>query len=145
MKPTNNEQGFTLIEVLFSFVILTTALVALAGMMGITLRMQMQGRNQTNATRLAQQKLDELVGVAQNNWGAASIAIGGNLATDTANYNDAPTPGFRRRWVVTAGPTDPSTQAGDLRIVTVRVIPNVRDSGTTATVNLTTMLRNPAP
>ena len=70
MKPTNSERGFTIIEVLIAVVILTVALVALAEMMAITLRMQMLGRNETNAARLAQAKLDELVGVSQNNWAA---------------------------------------------------------------------------
>ena len=69
-------------------VILTVALVALAEMMAITLRMQMLGRNETTAARLAQAKLDELVGVAQNNWAVPQVAIGGSLTANVNNYND---------------------------------------------------------
>lgn len=140
MKPTE-ERGFTLIEVLVATVILTVALVALAEMMAITLRMQMLGRNQTNAARLAQSKMDQLIGSVMNWDTAADIQIGGSLATSEANYNDAPEDGWIRRWVVTAGPVDPGSDAGDLRVVTIRVIPVVSDNRATATVELTTILR----
>ena len=62
---------------------------------------------------MAQAKLDELVGVAQNNWAAPQFAYGGSLTADVANFNDVPidTNGdplsYRRRWAVTAGPNDP--------------------------------------
>jgi len=140
LKPTE-ERGFTLIEVLVATVILTVALVALAEMMAITLRMQMLGRNQTNAARLAQSKMDQLIGSVMNWDTAADIQIGGSLATSEANYNDAPEDGWIRRWVVTAGPVDPGSDAGDLRVVTIRVIPVVSDNRATATVELTTILR----
>jgi prepilin-type N-terminal cleavage/methylation domain-containing protein len=146
MPPTDRRQrGFTLVEVLVATVIMTVALVALAGMMAVTLRMQMLGRNQTNAVRMAQSKLDELAGVAQNDWGAAPVSVGGSLAANVTDFNDTPTSGYTRRWAVAAGPTDPSSQAGDLRVVTVRVIPALADNRATATVELTTILRNPAP
>jgi prepilin-type N-terminal cleavage/methylation domain-containing protein len=152
LKPTNNnERGFTIIEVLIAVVILTVALVALAEMMAITLRMQMLGRNETNAARIAQAKLDELVGVSQTNWASASIAIGGNLDADVNNYNDVPqfdgqnVPNVKRRWLVSLGPTDAGGDAGHLRFVTVRVIPTTTGSRGNATVELTTLLRNPAP
>src|SRR5688572_33244301 len=120
-------------------------------MMAITLRMQMLGRNETNAARIAQAKLDELVGVSQTNWASASIAIGGNLDADVNNYNDIPqfnganVPNVKRRWLVSLGPTDAGGDAGHLRFVTVRVIPTTTGSRGNATVELTTLLRNPAP
>lgn len=152
MKPTNSEQGFTIIEVLISVVIMTVALVALAEMMAITLRMQALGKNETMAARLAQAKLDELVGIAQNNWGHASIAVnGGSLTANVANFNDVPVDSngaqinYLRRWQVTPGPNDPAGDPGHLRIVTVRIIPTTLEGRTSSTVELTTMLRNPAP
>ena len=128
-------------------VILTVALVALAELMAITLRMQMLGRDETSATRMAQQKLDELVGIVPA-WNAAPAnQIGGSLTENVNDYNDVPPDqdGYMRRWVVTAGPNDPGSNAGDLRIVTVRVIPNITDNRTRSTVELTTLLRNNAP
>ena len=148
MQPTDtphSERGFTLIEVLVSMVILTVALVALAELMAITVRMQMLGRNDTNATRLAQQKLDELVGLTPTWTAAPAIQIGGSLTANVNNFNDAPVAGYTRRWQVTAGPNDPGSNAGDLRIVTVRVVPNNLDNRTRSTVELTTLLRNNAP
>ena len=50
---TSNERGFTVIEALFAIVIMTIAMVSLAELMAITLRLQMLGRNQTAAARLA--------------------------------------------------------------------------------------------
>lgn len=150
MKPTN-ERGFTLVEVLIAMVIMTVALVGLAAMMAITLRTQMLGRNQTNATRLAQAKLDELVGSVQNWNTAPEIAIGGDLGSDAANYFDVPVNndgvalGYTRRWVVTAGPVDPGSDAGDLRLVTVRVVPKIADNRTARPVELSTLLRSPLP
>jgi hypothetical protein len=130
-----------LIEVLVATVILTVALVALAEMMAITLRMQMLGRNQTNAARLAQSKMDQLIGSVMNWDTAVDIQIGGSLTANVTNYNDVPEAGWIRRWVVTAGPVDPGSDAGDLRVVTIRVIPVVTDNRATATVELTTILR----
>ena len=58
---TSNERGFTVVEALFAIVIMTIALVSLSELMAITLRLQMLGRNQTAAARLAQDKVDELM------------------------------------------------------------------------------------
>ena len=145
IKPADSERGFTLIEVLVAMVVLTVALVALAELMAITLRMQMLGRNDTSATRLAQQKLDELVGLTPTWTAAPAIQIGGSLTANVNNFNDSPVAGYTRRWQVTAGPNDPGSNAGDLRIVTIRVIPNNVDNRTRSTVELTTLLRNNAP
>lgn len=151
MQTTNNARGFTLVEVLVAIVVMTVALVALAEMMAITLRMQMLGKNETQAARLAQAKLDELVGLSQASWANPQIIVGGSLTADVANYTDVPVDhngaqiNYRRRWQVAAGPNDPGSDAGDLRIVTVRIIPTTPDGRTSSTVELTSMLRNPAP
>ena len=137
MNPTNErgERGFTLIEVLIAMVILTVALVSMAELMAITLRMQMLGRNETAAIRLVQSKIDELVAI---NFTNASVAVGGSLTGDVANYNDNPDPGFHRRWQITA-------IAGEARVrmLTVRIIPNSNDRRTNADVQLTTIIRDP--
>ncbi len=134
MKPTD-ERGFTLIEVLITMVILTIAMVSMAELMAITVRMQMMGRNETAAIRLAQSKVDELVAV---NFTNASVAVGGSLTTNVATYNDAPANGFARRWAIAA-------IAGETRVrsLTVRVTPTVNDRRTNGVVELTTIIRNP--
>lgn len=134
MKPTN-ERGFTLIEVLIAMVILTIAMVSMAELMAITVRMQMMGRNETAAIRLAQSKVDELVAV---NFTNATVAVGGSLTTNVATYNDSPADGFARRWSIAA-------IAGETRVrtLTVRVTPTVNDRRTNGVVELTTIIRNP--
>ena len=134
MQPTE-ERGFTLVEVLIAMVIMTIALVSMAEMMAITLRMQMMGRNGTAAIRLVQSKIDELVAV---NFTSATVAVGGSLTTDATGYNDAPADGFRRRWQIAA-----ITGETRVRTLTVRVTPTINDRRTNAQVELTTIIRNP--
>lgn len=137
-------------------VILTVALVSMAELMAITLRMQQLGRNQTLAARLAQDKVDELMSV---NWAAnpatpasLQMAVGGSLTADVANHFDVPGAGvavnttqgnrqYRRRWLVQALPGDNGSPAGSLRRLTVRVIPIRNDNRTSNAVELVTILR----
>ncbi len=146
LQPSNStERGFTLIEVLIAIVILTVALVSMAELMAVTLRLQQLGRNQTAAMRLAQDKVDELM--TQNFATAATVSIGGSLTADVANHFDVPVDmnnnplPFRRRWVVAAGPADPGVPANSVRILTVRIIPIVTDTRTVDTLELTTLIR----
>src|SRR5262245_31220596 len=97
---STDERGFTIVEVLIAMVILTIALVSMAELMAITLRMQMMGRNETAAVRLVQSKIDELVAVDFTGAYAADVAIGGDLEEDDAGYNDDPETGFHRRWAI---------------------------------------------
>lgn len=138
MAPSN-ERGFTIVEVLIAMVILTVALVSIAELMAITIRMQMLGRNQTQAARLAQDKIDELM--SQNFTTNASVAIGGSLTADVANYFDDPSTLYKRRWQVSAGPVDPPVAANSLRILTVRIIPVVNDLRTSTPTDITTLIR----
>lgn len=125
-------------------VILTVALVSMAELMAITLRMQQMGRNQTQAARLAQDKIDELM--SQNFATNAQVSIGGSLTADVANHFDIPLLNgvqqpYRRRWTVAAGPVDPPVTANSVRILTVRVTPTTTDTRTVATTEITTLIR----
>lgn len=126
-------------------VILTVALVSMAELMAITLRMQQLGRNQTQAARMAQDKIDELM--SQNFATSAQVSIGGSLTADVANHFDVPTLAgvqqpYWRRWTVAAGPADPGVAGvNQVRILTVRVTPKVFDTRTVATTEITTLIR----
>lgn len=126
-------------------VILTVALVSMAELMAITLRMQQLGRNQTQAARLAQDKIDELM--SQNFTTSAQVSIGGSLTADVANHFDTPTLNgvaqpYRRRWVVAAGPADPGVVGvNQVRVLTVRVTPTIFDTRTVAPTEITTLIR----
>lgn len=149
MQPSNNDRGFTLIEVLIAMVILTVALVSMAELMAITLRMQQLGRNQTLAMRLAQDKVDELM---SRNFAFAELAVGGSLTADVANHFDVPGTGvavnttagnrqYRRRWFVETIASDHGAPADSLRRVTVRVIPLRNDRRISNPVDLVTIIR----
>lgn len=131
----DTERGFTLVEVMIAMVILTVALVSMAELMAITLRMQMMGRNETAAIRLVQSKIDELIAV---DFGSATVAVGGGLDADVANYNDDPADGFHRRWEIAA-----IAGEANVRTLTVRIIPERNDRRTSAQVQLTTIIRDP--
>jgi Tfp pilus assembly protein PilV len=125
----------------------TVGLVSLAGLLAVTLRMQLLGRNQTEAVRIAQDKLDELMSL--NFDTEARIAIGGSLDSNEASHfettvveagDTTTTMTYTTRWVVEAGPTDNHTGA-NIRVITIRVIPDTLDRRTTATYDLVSMIR----
>jgi prepilin-type N-terminal cleavage/methylation domain-containing protein len=140
-----DQRGFTLVEAMVAMVICTIGLVSMAQLMAVTLRLQQLGRNSTAAVRLAQDKVDELMSL--NFALSDSIQCGGSITDDAPNYNDQAldfdgnSQGYRRRWVVSAGP-DPDLR---LRTVTVRVIPIVTDNRVTRSFDLTTIIRGAVP
>ena len=118
--------------------VLTIALVALAELLAVSLRMHQLGRTSTTASRLAQDKFEELMKMNFNTNPAIQVNANNTLSSNVANYWDAPTPGFTRRWQVSAGPGGNPR----LRTVVVRIIPDVNDRRTTDVFSLTTVLRS---
>ena len=142
-RGERGERGFTLVEVLIAMVILTVALVSMAELMAITLRMQMMGRNETAAIRLAQSKVDEIVALNFNT--SDLVDVGGSITADEAGYNDDPDPGFHRRWKIEAVAGAATPGKNSVRLLTVTIIPTVNDRRTNAQVKLTTIIRSIAP
>jgi Tfp pilus assembly protein PilV len=122
-------------EALIASLVLTIALVALAELLAISVRMHMLGRNTTSATRLAQDKFEQMMKMNFGTNPQIQVNLADTLSSNVANYWDAPAPGFTRRWQVSAGPDV------RLRLVTVRVIPLVVDRRTNSEVNLTMLVR----
>lgn len=109
--------------------------VAVAQLLAVTARMHVVSQNSTQATRLVQQKFDELMKLDFAVDPAIQISPNNALTQNVANYFDNPVPGaVTRRWNVQAGPT------GTTRLVTVRVIDG-QGSMAERTVDLTTVLR----
>lgn len=104
--------GFTLVEVLICTLILTTGMLAIAGLLGVTTQMHFGAREAARGTRLAEEKIDELMKL--NFATAPSIAVGGDLSTNVTNYFEQ-LDGVTIRWAVAAGPVT------DTRVLTVRV------------------------
>ena len=108
------DRGFTLIEVLICTLILTVGMIAIAGLLLVTTQMQIGAREATRSTRLAQDKIDELMKL--NFSSDPEVAVGGDLDANVTNYSETPADGITLRWAVTTGPTD------DLRVLTLRVV-----------------------
>jgi prepilin-type N-terminal cleavage/methylation domain-containing protein len=119
-----SERGFTLIETIVAALILTTALVALAQLLAVSVRMHKLGRDSAQATRLAQDKFEELMKLNFATAPALStVSCADSLGANTANCFDAPaSTGFTRRWRVQAGPGGNAA----LRTVTIRMVADVR-------------------
>ena len=138
MSPCNNDRGFTLVEVLICTLILTTGSLAIAALLAVTTTMQITAKESTRSSRLAEQKIDELM--KANFTTNTKVAVGGSLSSDVANHFDTPTDengnaltAITRRWTVAAGP------ATDTRILTVRVVNN--GSLQTGNTDLSTIIR----
>ena len=108
--------------------------VAVAQLLAVTASMHLVSQNSTQATRLVQQKFDELMKLDFAADASIQITAVDTLTANTPNYFDNPGPAITRRWRVQAGPT------ATTRLVTVRVI-NGQGSMTQRTVDLTTMIR----
>ena len=123
-----------MVEVLVSMLILTVGMLAIGGLLAVTTQMAMGASESGRSTRIAQDKIDELMNLSFTT--DPEIAIGGNLTVDVADYSETPLDGVTLRWMVTAGPTD------DLRVLTLRVVNNRSEQY--RETDLVTMIRNSA-
>lgn len=129
------EGGFTLVEVMICTLILTTGMLAIAGLLAVTTQMHMGAREAARSSRLAEEKIDELMklNLATN----ASVAVGGDLDANVVNFFEEDPDGVEGvtiRWSVVDGPVT------DTRILTVHV-ENLRTQQYGRSVELTTIIR----
>lgn len=109
MDDKLKQNGFSLIEVLISLVILAISLLALAGLMTTTTKNNAFGGNMTEAATLAQDKLEELM---VTNW--FDIESGNDIRVIRGlNYN--------RTWTVALGPNSPNPPNDNDKRITVTV------------------------
>jgi prepilin-type N-terminal cleavage/methylation domain-containing protein len=113
-RSVAEDRGFTLIEVMICTLILTTGLLAIAGLLGVTAQMQIGAREAARSMRLAQEKVDQLMKLDFDT--DESIAVGGSLTENSADHFEEPLTGVTVRWAVADGPVD------DTRVLTVRVL-----------------------
>ena len=135
-RSNGGQGGFTLVEVLICTLILTTGMLAIAALLAVTTQMHFGAREAARATRLAQDKIDELMKLDFDD--DAEVAVGGSLSTNEAShFESAPDAltGVTIRWAVAAGPVT------DTRVLTVRV-ENQRAKLYGREVELSTIIRN---
>ena len=123
---TQNDRGFTLVEVLVAVMVLSVGITALVGSSALVTRMVGRGATETRAAEVAQQRLDSLRLVAYSTTTrctSAGFASGGPVTVK----------GIRERWIVAA--------AGGVRQVTDTV--THRTARGTHTDVLTTFIKCP--
>jgi prepilin-type N-terminal cleavage/methylation domain-containing protein len=141
MKSNNNQNGFTLIEVLIAASLLSIGMLAMGSFLGSYMVKNAQNENRTQATMYAQEKLEELITDSLQislTQAAHGNAIGEALDSDGTVLGAAGTAGefFRRTWTI-VDTTDPKT-------LTVNVA-WVSSTGDFPQVTLTTLINNDAP
>jgi prepilin-type N-terminal cleavage/methylation domain-containing protein len=107
-NKVSRERGFTMVEVLFSIIILTVGLVSLAALMSKMDMTTNQSRYMGNVVLMTSEKLE---GLARLSSSDPVLAAGGSLTTDVAGYNDqvAASVGDGTFQEQIAGDYDPST------------------------------------
>ena len=96
-----NEKGFSLMEVMIALLILAVGLLAVAGLMTMTIKTNAYGNHLTEASTFAQAKMEE--------FRSAHSAVGNG--SDTVDSGTGVR--FTRRWSVTAN--------GEMKNITVTV------------------------
>lgn len=138
MSPSNNHnsgaQGFTLIEVMICTLILTTGMLGIAGLLGVTTHMHFGAREAARSTRLVQEKIDDLMKLDLDT--NPQVAIGGSLTANQGNHFETPVEGITIRWTVAAH----ASGNDDLRVLTVRA-ENLRAKQYGRNVELSTIIR----
>ena len=126
----SSERGFTLIEALVATLVLTVGLLAMAELLAVSVRMHKLGRDSATATRLAQDKFEEMMKMNFTPNPAFQVAT-----ARTPWRRTWPTTSTRRPTRVTraGGGCGRSGRQPGLRTVTVRVIPPTVRSGPTST------------
>ncbi len=77
---TRNEQGFTILEVLVAVLVLAVGVIALVGSSALVTRMIGQGKRDTRAAAIAEQRLETLRQQAYATTPACTALVGGTTA-----------------------------------------------------------------
>ncbi len=140
-SSSSSQRGFTLIEVMICTLILTTGMLGIAGLLGVTTQMHFGAREAARSTRLAQEKIDALMKLDLD--ADAEVAVGGSVEDDAAGYFEVPVDGngdalegITVRWAVAAH----ASGNDDLRVLTVHV-ENLRAQQYGRNVELSTIIR----
>jgi prepilin-type N-terminal cleavage/methylation domain-containing protein len=132
------EEGFTLIELMLSIIVLTVGVLGLASTMTSMTRYQDLSAAHADMTAMADNKFEQLRAAASTfHADTVQLAIGGSLAVATAPHTDVVTERGRtyvRLWIVTAGP-------GGTRSITLRIQPVVDDVRTPARIDFSTLIQ----
>lgn len=98
MKRTRpiSQQGFTLLEALIASLVVAVAMLGVARLQGVTMLDSSDSRMKTRALNLAQEKIEELRGFANQDTYLAMAS-----GTDAPGSHDGDSSGFTRTWTIT--------------------------------------------
>lgn len=135
---TDREAGFTLIELVFSLVILGIGILGMASVLVGTSHRQSRVGSHMDLLAAGESKLEQLRDIAAaGTVDTLQLSVGGSLTTSEAQHADSFTTRdgvvVHRRWQVTDGP------AGT-RVVTLRVDPQRDDDRTANKWDLATLI-----
>jgi type IV pilus modification protein PilV len=99
-------KGFSLIEVLVAIVILSIALLALAGLMVQTTRSNSFGNHMTEASTFAQDTFERFRALSYN-----SMLSGSDTITGLTNPRSATGQVYTRRWTIVKSPDSTEAEA----------------------------------
>ena len=132
MKLFLKSDGFSLIEILISIVILSISLLALAGLMTITSRNTSFGGHITEAATFAQDQLEQL---RVASWGAANSPLRDGAHNNTIRGSAGTGIPYNRNWNVV-------TNAGGNIIKTITITIDWTDQ-TVQSFSITSAISNP--
>lgn len=118
------QKGFSLLEVVFAFAILELALLAIIGAFPAITRLNKQAWNQSVATQLAQEKMEEILAGNRAIWstGVVGDLTDEQLKTQTQSQNQLDNPtdlsSCTRMWW---GEQDPSGSS-DIQVIRIRIL-----------------------
>jgi type II secretory pathway pseudopilin PulG len=152
VRTTNDEAGFTLIEVAVAAIITTIGLVFLAGLFTLAIAQNKNIKQFTSTTLLAQQKLEELNAIerldprldeggglkeSQKENGYYDSVYVDDAGTITTAIPEGETPNYMRYWKV-----EPDPEIDNAVIISVRVVALYASRGRTAEETTLTTVRS---
>ncbi|MCP3978314.1 MAG: hypothetical protein GY716_03140 [bacterium] len=125
-----NQDGFTLLEVVFALTFLAISVMALAPMFVFASKQNATGRELGIAGAAAVQQLEVL-----RSEPYANLTAGGSLGTDVSGYLDKSDPEFILRWTIADNPNPPART----KIITVRAVATAPAIGLPKEVTIVTV------
>jgi prepilin-type N-terminal cleavage/methylation domain-containing protein len=139
-RPGGARAGFTLVELIMAIMLLTIGMIAMAGVLSSSSRLQKISQSRGEMTTLAEAKLEELRSYGSSAPGAAiraNLAVGGSRTSSVTGYSDVVTgvsgQTFRRRWEIVNG-------IAGTRELRLRVEPVTLSRGQIARLDFTTLV-----
>lgn len=109
------EAGFSIIEVMFASLIFAIGIIAVSGVFLINIKQNAVAEDLTQASVLAQDRLEDLTDITYDTMAAGGDA--GSIATSVTGYFDNPSPIYLRRWEI-----DVDAPVTGMTTIRVRVI-----------------------